>query len=141
MGRLAFRKLGIVVHCPGDPEWTDADSKKVLSECTRYDKLIHVKIHNNIFFPLVANGSLGADGEAYMNKIWDVCGTNEDLTEFNKRVLENKIFDYYYTWWNTTLEWLELFAFNLQTRERAFQVGVVHYDLVNKRLKFKLFLK
>lgn len=124
-----LKKLGIVTHFPGDPKWREADSKKVLSECTKYDSLIHLKVEDTKFFAYVANGGDTAAGEMYMDKRWDECGTEEDLTQFAKRLFEANYFDYYYNWWNSTLTWLELFAFNLQTRERAFQVGVIHYNL------------
>lgn len=136
--KFLLKPLGIVVHCPGDPKWTEADSKKLLSECTKYNTLIHLKAHDNIFFPMVANGGTTSGGEAYMDKVWDICDTEEDLTQLHKRLFDNKIFDYYFTWWNSLFDWLELFAFNLQTRQRAFQVGVEHYNLgESNKLKLK----
>ncbi len=129
IGIIALKRIGVVVHCSGDPKWTEADSKKALSEHTRYDSLIHLNVHDNMYFSQVASGGSTAAGEMFMDKIWDVSGTEEDLTQFTKRLFDSKLLDFYYNWWNSTLEWLELFAFNLQTRQRAFQVGVEHYNL------------
>lgn len=122
------QKLGVVIHRPGE-KWNEEDNKRVLAECTRYDKLIHLNVYDDEMFIKWANlGSLGI-GETYMDKLWDYTDSPEDLTEFTMRVLGRKMLKQYYIGWNKFLEWLELHAFNLQTRERAFQVGVVHYDL------------
>ncbi len=121
-------KLGVVIHYPGE-ERNEEDYKRVLTECTRYDKLVHLKVYDDQVFVRWANlGSLGI-GETYMDKLWDYRDSPEDLTELTVRVLERKLLQRYYVGWNKFFEWLELYAFNLQTRERAFQVGVVHYDL------------
>lgn len=121
-------KLGVVIHYPGK-QWNEEDSKRVLAECTRYDKLVHLKVHDDDVFVRWTNlGSLGI-GETYMDKLWDYTESPEDLTELTVRVLERNLLQRYYVGWNKLFEWLELYAFNLQTRERAFQVGVVHYDL------------
>ncbi len=127
--KFLLKPLGIVIHCPGEPKCTEDDNKKALSDCTTYDTLIHLNVYDNIFFSMVAKGGSSSSSEMFLDKIWDICGSEEELTQLTKRILEGKMFDYYYYWWNSTLEWLELFAFNLQTRQRAFQVGVVHYNL------------
>lgn len=124
-------KIGIVLHCPGDPEWSEIDNERVLTKCSKYDKIIHLNIHDDNVFALVANAGMSGFSEAYLNKTWDICGSEENIAQLCKRVLENNLMDMYYYWWNSFLEWLELYAFNLQTRNRAFQVGVVHYDLGN----------
>lgn len=130
-GKGILEQAGVVLHFPNDPEWTPTDTNRALSKCApKYDKLIHITTHDVHFLTRAANsGGLGL-GDAYLDKMWEICGGNaEDLTELVKRAFDNKVFDMYYNWWNTALEWVELYAFNLQTRQRAFQVGVVHYDL------------
>lgn len=113
--KAELQKLGIVVHCPGDSKWTEADNKKVLSECPKYDNLLHLKVNDNNVFPIAASGGTKGIGETYMNKMWDICDTEEDLTQVDRRLLDNKIVDFYYNWWNSSLDWLELFAFANQT--------------------------
>ncbi|KAJ6650123.1 Cyclopropane-fatty-acyl-phospholipid synthase [Pseudolycoriella hygida] len=131
------KKVGIMFRCPGE-KWTDEDNKRLLAECARYDKLVHVKVNDeDVFIRWTNLGSLGF-GETYMEKMWDYTDSPEDLTEMTKRVLEKKLLQRYYVGWNKLFDWLELFAFNLQTRERAFQVGVVHYDLGNKLYELML---
>ncbi len=134
-GKRILEPIGVVVHFPNDPEWTSTDTNRVLSKCSpKYDKLIHITAHDIHFFTRAANtGSLGM-GDAYLDKMWELCGGNEeDLTELFSRASDIKVLDMYYNWWNSALEWVELHAFNLQTRQRAFQVGVVHYDLGKMR--------
>lgn len=128
-GTKLLEKQGVALQCPGDPELTQADNERVLSKCSKYDNIIHVKIHNAGVFARVANSNVLGFAEAYLDKQWDLCDGYENLTEFGKRLIENNVLNLYYNSWNTFVEWLELFAFNLQTRKRAFQVGVVHYDL------------
>lgn len=65
-----------------------------------------------------------------MDQIVDVYDES-DYVEYAKRVLENDLLDLYWNKWNRFLEWLEYCAFNLQTKDRAFQVGKEHYDLGN----------
>lgn len=121
-------KIGVVIHYTGE-ERKDEDSSLVLAECTQYDKLVHLKVHDERMFARWANlGSL-AIGETYVDKLWDYAESPEDLTQLAVRGQEQKLLQRYYVGWNRFFEWLELYAFNLQTRERAFQVGVVHYDL------------
>lgn len=121
------RKVGLVIHRPGE-QWTEADNKARLAEC-KYDKLIHLKVHDEDVFARWGNlGSLGF-GETYMDKLWDYVDDVEDMTEMTVRVMDRKFLQRFNVGWNKFFAWLELYAFNLQTRERAFQVGVVHYDL------------
>lgn len=132
--RRMAEEMGVVMHCHGDPKWTEADNERVLSKCTLYDKLVHVNIHDDMFFVRVANvGSMGS-GESYLDKYWDAGESMEDITEMTKRVLENDLLKWYFNWWNRLLMSLELFAFNLGTRKRAFQVGMEHYDTGNSEL-------
>ncbi len=53
----------------------------------------------------------------------------EELTEFGKRLMEHDMMTWYWHPWNRFLEWVELHAFNLQTRKRAFHVVKEHYNL------------
>lgn len=119
---------GIILHSPGDKPWTERDSQRVLAKC-RYNKLVHLHIKNNEFFTRAFNlGTLGV-GEAYMEGLFGVENDLEELTEVGARCFENNLLDYYWNPWNRFLEWLELHAFNLQTRKRAFEVIRQHYHL------------
>ncbi len=59
-----------------------------------------------------------------MDGWWDC----EDLEEFSYRVLKSGIFMEYLTPWNRFLNWVELSFFNLQSQDRAWEVGKKHYD-------------
>lgn len=134
-GKELALSMGVVFHCPEDGEKLSAEDQQLLLERNKkYEKVIHIKVNDNLFFARVANiGSLGL-GEAYMDKTWELMGSEEDISELIERLFQTKLFNLYYNWWNTTLEWLELYAFNLQTIQRAFQVGTAHYDLGKFRI-------
>ncbi len=97
IGTSLLKPHAIVMHCPGDPKWKEANSKKALSECIKYASLIHV-VHDNILFPTVVNRGSSGGSEPFLDKIWDIYGSKEELTQLTKTILEGKIFDYYYYW-------------------------------------------
>ncbi len=90
---------------------------------------MHLNIKDNSFYARIMSGGSLAFAETYMEGLWDFCGSEDDITEVCKRLLEKDMMDLYWNWWNRFLEWVETSAFNLQTGGRAFQVGKVHYDL------------
>lgn len=125
------QKLGVVIHYPGDSERSKEEIMKIYSKFSKKytNEIIHLKIHDErLLSRAISTGSLGCC-DSYLDGMWDVDGDKEQLTQFIKRILDNRCFDLYYNLWNSSLEWLELYAFNLQTKQRAFQVGVEHYDL------------
>lgn len=120
--------IGVITHSPDDQEWTEKDTTRVLSSC-KYDKLIHINVNDNKYFPRIMSGGSLALAETYMEGLCDFGNREHDITEVCKRLLENDMMDLYWNRWNRFLEWVETSAFNLQTGGRAFQVGKVHYDL------------
>lgn len=86
-----------------------------------------IQIHNEQFYDSILHGNTLALGEAYMNKWWD-CASLDNL--FEKLIhagLEQKIKK------DPRLLFKIAFAklINLQTKNRAFEVGEKHYDLSN----------
>lgn len=97
--------------------------------CNKYSNVLQLKVKDKNFYAKVANGGTLGLGESFMENGWDVFNENyEDLAEFYRRLMENNYHEYYFNCWNRFLEWVELHAFNLQTSERAFSVGIQHYD-------------
>ena len=86
-----------------------------------------IRVHNDNFYRRVlSQGSLGL-GESYMDGWWDCDALDEFINKILKADLESRVRK---SW---GLLWLGLKAklFNLQSRERAFEVGEKHYDLGN----------
>ena len=84
------------------------------------------RIHTEAFYPRVmSQGTLGL-GEAYMDGWWD-CPA---LDEFVHRALTADL-DAEIRPWRDGLHVLWAKLVNLQTRERAFEVGEQHYDVGN----------
>lgn len=127
--------LGVVLYSEQDSEESEKSLTKGAQKIKKYDKLVHMKYTDNSFFTRIANTGLLGFGECFMDGTINYCNSPEELTEMGTRLLENNTIDFYYNWWNKCLEWLELHTFNLQTRQRAFQVGKVHYDLGKKQKK------
>lgn len=127
--RWMVESVGAVFHREGF-EWNDAAQERALAKSKHYDSLVHLKVSDwKQFVTRCSNmGTLGA-GECYMDGILDYANDPEELTEFGRRWLEHDLMDIYWHPWNRFLEWLELHAFNLQTRKRAFQVIKEHYHL------------
>ncbi len=129
-GKELSLSIGVVLHCPGDSEnFSEEEHQLLLQRGKKYDKVVHIKVNDKLFFAKMANTGSLALGETYMDKTWEWMENVEDVSELTTRIMESKFVHSYYNRWNTLLEWLELYAFNLQTRQRAFQVGKTHYDL------------
>jgi len=86
-----------------------------------------IQVHNERFYEMaLRRGSLGL-GEAYLEGWWDC----EKLDEFFYRLMRSDIEN------KMKKNWLLMFRifiakfFNLQTKQRAFEVGEKHYDLGN----------
>ncbi len=90
-----------------------------------------MQIHNeNLYKNVLSQGNLGL-GEAYMNKWWDCDRLDIFFDQILSAQLDKKIKH------NKTLLLKALMAkiFNLQSTNRAFQIGEKHYDKGNKLYK------
>ncbi|GAB2895182.1 cyclopropane fatty acyl phospholipid synthase [Microbulbifer echini] len=75
---------------------------------------------------IVARQTLGL-GETYMRGDWDVPA----LDQFMTRVIEADL-DRHMKTWRNVWRYLRSYCINLQSRNRAFEVGEHHYDLGNE---------
>lgn len=94
----------------------------VLNGTKKYDPQIANK--KDFYTRVVSNALLGL-GEGYMERTWDV----EDLEEFAYQGLIHDLAKEYLGPVNRMTNYLLLQAINLQTKQRAFEVGEKHYDL------------
>ncbi len=88
-----------------------------------------IQVFDERVYPLVlTKGSLGF-GEAYMDGMWDC----EQLDQLFQRLLSARIEEKIDNWSKLRLlgEIMRHSLFNLQSRQRAFQVGEQHYDIGN----------
>jgi cyclopropane-fatty-acyl-phospholipid synthase len=86
-----------------------------------------IKIINDDFYNRVmAWGSLGL-GESYMDGWWE----SKQLDEFFFRILRTDIESHVKQNWTLLLSALVARAINLQSKNRAFQIGEKHYDIGN----------
>jgi cyclopropane-fatty-acyl-phospholipid synthase len=86
-----------------------------------------IKVNNDDFYNRVmAWGSLGL-GESYMNGWWDC----EQLDEFFYRILVTDIDKQVKKNWFLITSIIRARLFNLQSKNRAFQIGERHYDIGN----------
>jgi len=86
-----------------------------------------IRVHNDkLYRRVLSQGSLGL-GESYMDGWWDCDALDEFIDKILKADLESRVRK---SW---GLLWLGLKAklLNLQSRERAYEVGEKHYDLGN----------
>lgn len=86
-----------------------------------------VQIHNKDFYTRVLkDGSLGL-GEAYMDGWWD----SPSLDQFIEHVVKARLASKVKSDIKLLFKFIALQFFNMQTKKRAFQVGIQHYDLGN----------
>jgi cyclopropane-fatty-acyl-phospholipid synthase len=86
-----------------------------------------INIHNDSFYSQVmARGSLGL-GESYMDGSWDC----EQLDEFFYRILRANVESHVKKNWALLANALSARIFNMQSKNRAFQIGKRHYDVGN----------
>lgn len=83
-----------------------------------------MRVHNKEFFTRVANNAPMGLGESYMDGMWDC----DDICELTARTMKYNIHRFYMTRWNRFLNFVELYFFNLQTKQKAWEVGREHYD-------------
>jgi len=104
--KKAYRKGGVTIN--GNQPWD-------------------IKVHNNEFYARVGNdGPLGL-GETYMEGMWDC----DDICELSRKTFKNNIYKVYMNRWNRFLNFVELYFFNNQTKQKAWEVGQKHYDTGN----------
>ena len=88
-----------------------------------------IQVHDpEVYSRILAEGSLGF-GESYMHGLWDC----EALDELLHRLLSVNVDEHLGGWARLMLlgEALRERLFNMQSRQRAFQVGERHYDIGN----------
>ena len=87
-----------------------------------------IQVKNDDFYnKVIARGSLGL-GESYMDGWWDC----QRLDEFFFRILSKEIERKIKQNWSLLANILWTRIFNLQSKNRAFQIGRKHYDLGNE---------
>lgn len=90
-----------------------------------------IQVRNKKFYRRVLTQSSLGLGESYMDEWWDC----EKLDEFFYRILRSKIESKVRKNWRVLFNiWLAK-MFNMQSRQRAFQIGERHYDLSNELFK------
>jgi cyclopropane-fatty-acyl-phospholipid synthase len=93
-----------------------------------------IHVHNDEFFPrVIQQGALGL-GESYMDKWWDC----ERLDIFFEYLFAEKIDSKVKLPWHFILKQLMARIVNFQTKNRAKEVGKIHYDLGNDLFKAML---
>lgn len=104
----ALRKGGMIINGPNawDPQVKDEDQ---------------------FYKRVIENPSLGI-GECYVEGHWD-CG---DLEEFAYRIFYHEVIKEYMNPVNKLIQFLLFKVVNLQTKQRAWDVGERHYDLGKK---------
>ncbi len=92
------------------------------------DRPWDVQVLNERFYKqVVNNGDLGL-GESYMAKMWDAKSLDQFFTKLLRAGLQHK---YKYNW--SLILYIALSKlFNIQSKNRAFEVGEKHYDSGNK---------
>ena len=115
---------------------TNSEPPKVLSELVEMagvqfngDAPWDIQVHDDeVYSRILTNGSLGF-GESYMDECWD----SHTLDELFNRLLQFNIDEKMVGWARLRLlgELIRQRVFNLQSHQRAFQVGEQHYDTGN----------
>ena len=93
-----------------------------------------IQVHNDHFYNRVIYGGEVAFGESYMDGWWDCYS----LDAFFEKIFQT---DFSASFKNTAmliLRKLQGKFFNLQKQQRAYQVGIQHYDLGNEFYKAML---
>lgn len=93
-----------------------------------------IQVHNNNFYARVlSQGSIGL-GESYMEGWWDVPA----LDQFFYKIMHAKLDQKWPRNITTALAVLKSKVMNMQSKDRAFQVGEQHYDLGDDLFKTML---
>ena len=86
-----------------------------------------IQVKNDKFFDRVARGGSLALGESYMDGWWEA----EKLDEFFNKVISARLYKKLKFSWPILLAFLSSKLLNLQSGQRAFEVGEKHYDAGN----------
>lgn len=91
-------------------------------------------VHNNsLYARIIGQGSLGL-GEAYMDGWWDSNALDQFFFKLFRADIQNKVSHNA----NTIFAYIKSKLINLQSKDRAFQVGEQHYDLGDDLFKAML---
>ncbi|HNR12527.1 MAG TPA: cyclopropane fatty acyl phospholipid synthase [Thermodesulfobacteriota bacterium] len=86
-----------------------------------------IHVHNNEFYPRVlSDGALGL-GESYMEQWWECTAVDQFIDRVQRANLPFRLRKS----WKIAWHYLKAKIFNLQSIQRAFQVGHKHYDIGN----------
>src|SRR5687767_4099104 len=86
-----------------------------------------IQVKNREFYPrLIQQASMGL-GESYMDGWWDCAALEQFIEKVLRADLKNKVKGDWRLW----LLPAQAILFNLQSKQRAYQVAEVHYDLGN----------
>jgi cyclopropane-fatty-acyl-phospholipid synthase len=85
-----------------------------------------IQVHDRRLYRRVLGGGALAFGESYMDGWWDADALDEAICRLRAGDLENAVRSWQMAWMV-----LKAKALNLQSRERAYEVGEWHYDLGN----------
>jgi cyclopropane-fatty-acyl-phospholipid synthase len=103
------------------------DLLKSIGVTVNGDKPYDIQIHDNrVYRRVLGDGALGL-GESYMDSWWDC----RALDQFIDRILSANLRDQVKGNWKIGWYFLKSKLFNLQDKERAYQVGEQHYDTGN----------
>lgn len=97
----------------------------------KYDP--QVKNKDQFYNRIIENPSLGI-GECYMEGHWDC----EDVEEMTYQIFQHEIIRAYMNPINKFINFLLFKVVNLQTKQRAWEVGEKHYDLGKKQFKSRI---
>lgn len=93
-----------------------------------------IQVYDPYFYKRVMReGSLGL-GEAYMDGWWD----SDKLDQFFYKLLKADMENKFKLTFSSIILYLQSFLMNRQKKERAFEVGVRHYDIGNDLYKIML---
>jgi cyclopropane-fatty-acyl-phospholipid synthase len=87
-----------------------------------------ISVHNDKFYQVVLSQITLGLGESYMDGWWDC----DKLDEFFSRVIRAQIQNDIKKNWGLVYQVMLARVLNLQSRNRAFQIGEKHYDLGNE---------
>ncbi len=105
------------------------DVQRILSHADIYlggGRPWDIHVHDERLYQRVLNGGALAFGESYMDGWWDCEALDEAICRLRTADLENAVRPWQMAWMLVKAK-----ALNLQSRERAFEVGEWHYDLGN----------
>ncbi len=87
-----------------------------------------IQVHDKNFYQRVMAGGSLALGETYMEGYWDCADLEEFFYRILTQCLDEEVSHSWWAWWY----FLKAKLVNLQSRDRAFEVGEKHYDRGNR---------